>query len=220
MSLEIVPFTLGPVLTNAYLVANPETGEAAVIDPAWDGHLILAEAKKRGWRIGQMWYTHAHFDHIGGAGEIAAGLDPQPAVALHPRDRDLWQLQGGAPLFGFRIDPGPAPTIDLVHGQTLRLGNLSFEVRHTPGHTPGHCVFYCAEANTSTSLSACTLFSGDLIFQNGVGRTDLPGGDWETLVESIREQVFTLPEETRILSGHGEETRVGEERRGNPFVRN
>ncbi|MFH1907552.1 MAG: MBL fold metallo-hydrolase, partial [Chloroflexota bacterium] len=122
-----------------------------------------------------------------------------------------WQVQGGAALFGFRIEPGPKPTIDLAHGQILQLGNITFEVRHTPGHTPGHCVFYCA--------SAGVLFSGDLIFQNGVGRTDLPGGDWEALVKSIREQVFTLPEETRILSGHGGETRVGEERRGNPWVR-
>ena len=211
MPLEIVPFTLGPVLTNAYLVADPETAEAAVIDPAWDGHLILDEAKKRDWRISQMWYTHAHFDHIGGAAEIAAGLEPPPAVALHRLDLDLWRFQGGAALFGFRIEPGPKPSIDLDHGQTLWLGNLSFEVRHTPGHTPGHCVFYCAEANV--------LFSGDLIFQNGVGRTDLPGGDWEALVGSIRSQVFTLPEETRILSGHGLETRVGEERMGNPFVR-
>ncbi|MBU2611287.1 MAG: MBL fold metallo-hydrolase [Chloroflexi bacterium] len=211
MPLEIVPFTLGPVLTNAYLVADPETAEAAVMDPAWDGHVILAEAQQRGWRIGQMWYTHAHFDHIGGAAEIADSLNPVPLVALHPADQPLWQVQGGAALFGFRIEAGPEPTIDLRHGQTLRLGSLTFEVRHTPGHTPGHCVFYCAQAGV--------LFSGDLIFQNGVGRTDLPGGDWEALVGSIREQVFTLPEETRILSGHGDETRVGEERKSNFFVR-
>jgi len=210
MPLEILTLTLGPVLTNAYLVADPETGEAAVIDPAWDGHLILAEAKKRGWRIGQMWYTHAHFDHIGGAAEIATALDIPPLVALHPKDRFLWQMGGGGALFGFRIERGPKPSIDLAHGQILRVGGLAFEVRHTPGHTPGHCAFYCAEASV--------LFSGDLIFQNGVGRTDLPGGDWETLVESIREQVFTLPEETRILSGHGGETRVGEEKAYNPFL--
>jgi glyoxylase-like metal-dependent hydrolase (beta-lactamase superfamily II) len=210
MPLEIVPFTLGPVLTNAYLVSDPETNEAAVIDPAWDGHLILAEAKKRNWRIGQLWYTHAHFDHIGGAAEIAAALNPPPLIALHSADLPLWQVQGGAAFFGFRIDPGPVPTNDLLHGQILRLGNLIFEVRHTPGHTLGHCVFYCAEANT--------LFSGDLIFQGSVGRTDLPGGDWEALVRSIREQVYTLPDETRILSGHGAETRVGEEKRYNLFV--
>ncbi len=210
MPLEILSLTLGPVQTNAYLVADSETGEAAVIDPAWDGHIILAEAQKRNWRIGRMWYTHAHFDHIGGAAEIAAGLNPQPVVALHSLDRDLWQLQGGAPLFGFHIDPGPAPTIDLFHGQVLHLGSVTFEVRHTPGHTPGHCVFYCAEASV--------LFSGDLIFQNGVGRTDLPGGDWESLVRSIRAQVLTLPDETRLFCGHGPDTTVGVERAYNPFI--
>jgi len=208
--LEIISLTLGPVLTNAYLVADPETGEAAVIDPAWDGHLILAEARKHTWHIGQMWYTHAHFDHIGGAAEIAAALDSPPLIALHPKDHFLWQMGGGGVLFGFRIDRGPKPSIDLAHGQILKLGNITFEVRHTPGHTPGHCVFYCAQD--------FVLFSGDLIFQNGVGRTDLPGGDWDALLESIRTHVFTLPEETRILSGHGGETTVGEEKRWNMFV--
>jgi hydroxyacylglutathione hydrolase len=94
---------------------------------------------------------------------------------------------------------------------SLQLGGLRFEVRHAPGHTPGLCVFYCAQA------AVC--FSGDLIFQNSVGRTDLPGGDWEQLLESIRTQIFTLPEETRLLSGHGPETSVGEEMCENPFLR-
>jgi glyoxylase-like metal-dependent hydrolase (beta-lactamase superfamily II) len=208
--LEIIPLILGPVSTNCYLVANPDSGEAAVIDPAWDGEIILAEAQRRGWQIGHLWYTHAHFDHIGGAAAISNSLNPLPLVALHPLDRDLWQLQGGAPLFGMRIDPGPEPTVDLAHGLILRLGNIECEVRHTPGHTPGHVVFYCAKE--------ALMFSGDLIFQDGVGRTDLPGGDWEALVESIRKQVYTLPDETRILSGHGEESTVGEEKRENPFV--
>jgi len=210
MSLEIVPLTLGPVFTNAYLVADGGSGEAAVIDPAWDGGTILAEAHKRGWQIRQLWYTHAHFDHIGGAAEIAAGLDTAPLVALHPEDRPLWQVRGGAMLFGFKIEPGPAPGIALEHGQFLQLGGLEFEVRHTPGHTPGHCIFHCAAAGA--------LFSGDLIFQGSVGRTDLPGGDWQSLVESIREQVFTLPDGIRILSGHGGETSVGVEKRTNPFL--
>jgi len=209
--LEIIALVLGPVSTNCYLIADPDSDEAAVIDPAWDGHVILAEAQKRGWRIGQLWYTHAHFDHIGGAAEIAEALSPLPIIALHPLDHDLWQKQGGALLFGMRIDPGPEPTVDLVHGQSLHLGSITFEVRHTPGHTLGHCVFYCAQASV--------LFSGDLIFRGGVGRTDLPGGNWDALVESIREQVYTLPEETRILSGHGEETTVGVEKGENPFVR-
>lgn len=208
--LEIVTFTLGPAMTNAYLVADSETKEAAVIDPAWDGHIILTEALQRGWRIAHMWYTHAHFDHIGGAGAIADALNPLPLVALHPADHVLWRSEGGAPLFGFKIDPGPEPTIDLQHGQILRLGSVEFEVRHAPGHTPGLCILYVA------SEGVC--FCGDLIFRDSVGRTDLPGGDWQTLLKSIHEQVFTLPDETRLLSGHGPETTVGEERGSNPYL--
>ncbi|MFZ5908587.1 MAG: MBL fold metallo-hydrolase [Chloroflexota bacterium] len=208
--LEIVPFTLGPAMTNAYLVADPETREAAVIDPAWDGHLILSEAQRRNWRIAHLWYTHAHFDHIGGAAAIADALNPLPLVALHPADHTLWRVQGGAPLFGFKIDPGPEPAIDLYHGQILRLGSVQFEVRHAPGHTPGLCVFYVA------AEGLC--FCGDLIFRDSVGRTDLPGGDWKTLLQSIHEQIFTLPDDTRLLSGHGPETTVGEEKHFNPYL--
>lgn len=214
--LEIIPFTLGPAQTNAYLIADPQTREAAVVDPAWDGQLILAEAQKRNWRIGHLWYTHAHFDHIGGAGAIADGLNPLPLVALHPADHVLWRAEGGAPLFGFRIDPGPEPTIDLYHGQVLQLGQYRLEVRFTPGHTPGHCIFYLPPAN-DTPVGVC--FCGDLIFQHSVGRTDLPGSDGDALVTSIMTQVYTLPDETRLLPGHGPETTVGEEKHTNPFVR-
>ncbi len=214
--LEIVVFTLGPAQTNAYLIADPQTHEAAVIDPAWDGEIILAEAQKRGWRIGHLWYTHAHFDHIGGAGAIADGLNPLPLVALHPADHVLWRAEGGAALFGLRIDPGPEPTIDLFGGQELRLGSSTFEVRFTPGHTPGHCIFYLPGADSS---AAGICFCGDLIFRMSVGRTDLPGGDSETLLQSIQQQVFTLPEQTRLLPGHGRETTVGYEKHNNPFVK-
>ena len=208
--LEIILFTIGPVSTNAYLVADPDTKEAAVIDPAWDGHVILKAAQDRGWRIGHLWYTHAHFDHIGGAAAIADSLDPLPLVALHPDDHVLWRAGGGGSVFGFNIDPGPEPTIDLHHGQILKLGSNEFEVRHTPGHTKGLCVFYVANEKVC--------FCGDLIFNRSVGRTDLPGGDWTTLENSIRMQIFTLPDETRLLSGHGLETTVGDEKKFNPFV--
>ena len=209
--LEIVTFTLGPAQTNAYLIADSDSGDAAVVDPAWDGKLILSDARRRGWRIAHLWYTHAHFDHIGGAAEIADSLNPLPLVALHPDDHVLWRAGGGGALFGFKIDPGPEPTIDFTHGQILRLGKAQFEVRYTPGHTPGHCVLYCAEAKVC--------FCGDLIFAGSVGRTDLPGGNWDTLENSIREQIYTLPNETRLLSGHGPETTVGDEKQFNQFVR-
>ncbi len=208
--LSIIPLILGPVQTNAYLIADPASGEAAVIDPAWDGAVIMAEAARRGWRIGHLWLTHAHFDHFGGAAAIADGLDHSPVVAIHPADRLLWRAQGGAPLFGMRIDVGPEPDFDLQHGQILHLGGNTFEVRHTPGHTPGHVVYYCAAEKL--------VFCGDLIFRESIGRTDLPGGDYETIIESIRSQILSLPEDTRLLSGHGEATTVGDEIRYNPFL--
>ena len=225
--LEIVSFTLGPAQTNAYLVADSETKDAAVIDPSWDGQIILDAAQQRGWRIAHLWYTHAHFDHIGGAGAIADALNPLPLVALHPNDHVLWRAGGGGAMFGFDIDPGPEPTIDFFHGQILKLGNVEFEVRFTPGHTTGHCIFYVANPTprapeehrgySEQSRSVC--FCGDLIFAGSVGRTDFPGGSWQQLEESIRTQIFTLPDDTRLLSGHGPETTVGEEKRNNPFVR-
>ncbi len=214
--LEVVAFTLGPAQTNAYLLADPGTREAAVIDPAWEGETILEEAQRRGWRIGHLWYTHAHFDHIGGAGAIADGLNPLPLVALHPADHTLWRAEGGAPLFGFKIDPGPEPTIDLFDGQVLVLGDIRIEVRYTPGHTPGHSAFYVPSGRDSSTAGIC--FCGDLIFEGSVGRTDLPGGDADVLVHSIRTQIFTLPDETRLLPGHGPETTVGHEKRNNPYV--
>lgn len=197
-------------MTNSYLIADPESDTAAVIDPAAEGERIVAEARQRGWRIGNIWLTHAHFDHLGGAGAVADSVDPPVPVALHPDDYWLWRNEGGAPLFGLRIDPGPEPTIDLAHGQKLNLGSNVFEVRYAPGHTSGHVMFYCP--------AAAVLFCGDVIFKDSIGRTDLPGGDYQTLIESIHSQVMSLPDETRLLSGHGPETTVGRERRYNPFL--
>jgi hydroxyacylglutathione hydrolase len=240
--LELIHFVLGPVQTNTYLIADPNTNEAAVIDPAWDGQVILKAAQERSWHIGHLWYTHAHFDHIGGAAAIANALDPPPLVALHPNDHALWRTGGGGAFFGFDIDPGPEPALDFYQGQILRLGDIEIEVRFTPGHTPGHCILYVpspraerlsfdtaqdegARAEQSIALrpkgvlvdrSLC--FTGDLIFAGSVGCTDLPGGDWDALVNSIKTQVFTLPDETWLLSGHGPETTVGCEKKDNPYL--
>ena len=209
--LKIVPLILGPVKTNTYLVADSDTGETAVIDPAWDGQVITAEAGQRNWQISQIWITHAHFDHIGGAGDLVRALDQPPVIALHPGEQSLWDAQGGAARFGFSLPASPAPTLTLADRLDLHLGSTIFEVRHTPGHTPGHCIFYCAGAGVC--------FCGDLLFQNSVGRTDLPGGNWQALVSSIRSQVYSLPDETRLLPGHGPETTVAHEKHSNPFVR-
>ena len=209
--LLIVPMLLGPVQTNTYLVADTESRVAAVIDPAWDGAAIVREAERREWRITDIWLTHAHFDHFAGVGGVVQKLDPAPRIALHPLDRPLWQQSGGTAWFGLpTLEPGPAPTFELEDGMQLALGAHAFEVRHSPGHSPGHVMFYCA-------AQTC-LFSGDLLFAGGVGRTDLPGGDWETLLTSIRERVFSLPDEVQVHPGHGPSTTVGRERRTNPFL--
>ena len=208
--LEIIPLILGPVATNAYLVGETNSHSAVVVDPAWDGELIVGEARRRAWDIEQIWLTHAHFDHIGGIAGVVKSLEPKPKIALHPADLPLYSVQGGAPLFGMRIGATPEPTVRLKHGQNLQFGEHSFEVRHCPGHTPGHVVFYCAAEKV--------MFCGDVIFWGSIGRTDLPGGDYDTLIRSILTQILTLPNETRLLSGHGGETSIGVERRDNPFL--
>lgn len=208
--LEILTMVLGPVVTNTYLIADPDTHEAAVIDPAWEGKTIFKAASQRGWDIRQIWVTHAHFDHIGGVAELARACNPPPVIGLHPADLPIWQAQGGAALFGMRIEPPPEPTLQFQHQQVLRLRSYEFEVRHVPGHSPGHVVFYCAAQGV--------VFDGDTLFWGGIGRTDLPGGDYETLIEAIRAQLLSLPDETRVLSGHGEETSIGQERRWNAFL--
>ena len=191
------------------MVADSETKAAVVIDPGWDGAKIAKTAAEQGWQIKEIWLTHAHFDHIGGIADLVKALPEEAPVYLHPDDHELYKDGGSAARFGIHIEPGPEPT-PLEDGQILHVGKFVFEARHTPGHRPGHSVFYCAET--------ATLFSGDLLFYRSVGRTDLPGGNWADLERSIREQVYTLPAETQVYSGHGEGTSVGEEKAGNPFV--
>jgi glyoxylase-like metal-dependent hydrolase (beta-lactamase superfamily II) len=201
---------LGPVQTNAYLLHDPQSQRTVAIDPAWDGEKIVQLAEQNGWQIEQIWLTHAHFDHLGGVAGIIKSLASRPTIALHADDLPLWHVQGGAQLFGFHMDAIPEPNLRLKHGQILRIGDVDVEVRHAPGHTPGHVVFYVP--------SAAVCFCGDVIFESGIGRTDLPGGDFETLMNSIREQILTLPDRTRLLSGHGNETTIAQERIHNPWL--
>jgi glyoxylase-like metal-dependent hydrolase (beta-lactamase superfamily II) len=208
--LIINSYVVGPVQSNAYLTADIDSGTAVVIDPGWDGELLIAEAEKLGVKITDVWLSHAHFDHIGGLAALVKGLSPAPNIALHPDDLELFSLQGGAPLFGMKIDTPPMPDVSLFHGQNLTAGNFSFEVRYTPGHTKGHVVFYCE--------TEAVAFVGDVIFWGSIGRTDLPGGNYSTLIESINNHILTMPDQTRLLTGHGPETNVGFERVNNPFL--
>ncbi len=210
MSLDIITLTLGPMENNTYLAADLDTREAVIIDPSFGSETVLSEASARGWKLTGIWLTHAHFDHIAGIQTLVNALQPGALpVGLHPADLPLYQESGGARAFGLHLPPGPEPSILFKHKQALSVGWQTLRVLHTPGHTPGHVVFYSAE----TGAALC----GDLIFYHSVGRTDLPGGDFDALLESIRSQIFTLPPATRLLCGHGPETTVAEEAQNNPF---
>jgi hydroxyacylglutathione hydrolase len=210
MSLEILQCKLDPMDNNTYLIADNASGQAAVIDPSFNSQGILEKARQRGWRLGAIWLTHAHFDHIAGVSTLHRLSDTPLTTGLHTDDLALYRQSGGAGMFGIEMEPGPEPGHLFSHGEMLHLGEEVLEVRHTPGHTPGHVIFYSAALKTA--------FCGDLIFFRGVGRTDLPGSSHAQLLQSIREQVFRLPKETRLLCGHGPETTVGEELRENPFL--
>ena len=213
MQLEYFKLTLGPLPNNVYLLADQESGAAVVIDPSFESQSVLTQAAKRNWQLRQVWLTHGHFDHIAGAEEVACAFDPALPVGLHHGDAAWYESGGGAAKFGLSIPQPPAPSIQLEHGMQLSLdGGMApaVEVRWAPGHSNGHVMFYCK--------SLGVLFCGDVIFREGIGRTDLAGGDMLTLIESIRAQVFTLPDDTKLLPGHGPESTVGYEKVHNPFL--
>jgi glyoxylase-like metal-dependent hydrolase (beta-lactamase superfamily II) len=210
MSLNIHTFALGPLENNTYLLSDAQTRQAVLIDPSFGIQTVLRYASEQALDIRQIWLTHAHFDHISGVAEAVSALSPAVTVGLHPTDLPLWNMKGGAAAFGFSMELDVQPNLFFTHGQLLDLGAARVQVRHAPGHTPGHVVFY--------EPGSGVVFCGDVIFQGSIGRTDLPGGSLPTLLDSIQQQILTLPDETRLLSGHGDETTVGEERRNNPFL--
>lgn len=210
MTLYVTTFILGPLENNTYLLADPDTKKAVLIDPSFDSGQVLETIERLKLELAEIWLTHAHFDHIAGT-SIARRFNPPLKIALHENDLSLWKRSGGASDWGIRLDPAPEPEILLSHGQQMKLGDSMIEVRHVPGHTPGHVMFYIPDEKLA--------FVGDVIFYRGIGRTDFPGGDFRQLINSIQTQIFTLPPETTLLSGHGPETTVAEEMANNPFLR-
>jgi hydroxyacylglutathione hydrolase len=210
MSINIETFILGPIHNNTYLVSDLESSQAIVIDPTYKSENVRNKIQSQSLSLAAIWLTHGHFDHFAGAAFLSQTSQPPVKIGLHPDDMEMLRSGGGAQTFGFEIDNGFTPEIEFCHGQNFILGKSIFEVRHTPGHSRGHVIFYCKEAGVA--------FCGDLIFKKSVGRSDLPGGDWSALLESIRSQIFTLPPETRLLSGHGPETSVKAEMQDNPFI--
>ena len=214
MSLAIARMVLGPLQNNVYILADEQSKAAILIDPSFEPERQAAEINRRGWNLRQIWLTHGHFDHTQGAAGLLAFFSPPPLVGMHP-DAQAWALvQGGKVNFGYQ--PAPLPRVDFpfFQGQQHSLapedGEPIVEVREVPGHSPGSVIFYCAKLGAA--------FVGDAIFRESIGRTDLAGGDYPALIAAIRAQIFTLPEETVLLPGHGPASSVGYERVHNPFV--
>lgn len=205
--LEIVPVLNGQFAENCYLVWERGGRDAVLVDPGEEPARFLAEAAARGLAIGAIWLTHAHIDHISGVADVHATTGAP--IWLHPDDRPYYDnLPQQAHWFGLRLGPPPPPQHALAHGQALAIGTVPVEVRHVPGHSPGHVVF----------VAAGLVLGGDVLFEGSIGRTDLPGGDHETLITGIRRELLSLPDDTVIWPGHGPSTTIGRERRGNPFL--
>ncbi len=193
---------------NAYLIWLDGQTHAIAIDPG-DAAAIIETLTQQKLQLAAILLTHSHIDHIDGVAALHRATNAP--IYLHPEARTFYdRVAAQAVTFGMRVETPPPPTHELAHGQTLALADITLEVRYVPGHAPGHVLFYNAEHGVA--------FVGDVVFQGSIGRTDLPGGDYQTLMQSIREQVMTLPEDTRLYSGHGPVTTVRAERRFNPFI--
>lgn len=210
--MQIHSFTVGPFAENTYLLV--EGDQALVVDP---GFLENAEYEKvksllenNNLSLGAVVLTHAHVDHVLGLNKVLD--DFEVSVYLNDKDRYLWNnFSSQAAMFGFQsegfsFDPEP---LEVQNSWTL--GNFEFEVRYTPGHSPDHVSLY---SDTDKAIIA-----GDALFREGIGRTDLYKGDFKTLEKSIREQLYTLPNDTVVYPGHGPQTTIGHEKKSNPFVK-
>lgn len=203
---------VGPLMANCYLLACPDTAAAAIVDPGGDAGLIAGHISDGGLRPICIVNTHAHPDHTGANAELSARY--RIPICMH-RD-EAAMLSDAATimkLIGFAFVPSPPPDRLLDGGDEIKVGNLSFEVIHTPGHSPGGiCLFHGKGIPP-------LLLSGDTVFAGSAGRSDFPGGSFEALTASIAERILPLPDDTLILPGHGPETTLGREKASNPFFK-
>lgn len=209
LDLRVIPVT--PFQQNCSLLFDSKSKEAVLVDPGGEASRIMAVAEELGVTIKEIWLTHGHLDHAGGAEDIRDALGV-PIIGPHKDDdfwlesiADTWAKYGHA---GMGRDC--APSRYLNDGDTLSLGNVTFHVAHTPGHTPGHVVIY----NTDMQIA----FVGDVLFKGSIGRTDFPKGDHQQLIDSITQKLWPLGGGMRFIPGHGPMSTFGDERRSNPFV--
>lgn len=206
---ETIP--VGPFQCNCTILADPQTGEALVVDPGDEAELILSRLAFHGvTKVKAIIHTHAHLDHIGATAEVQKRTNA--LVGLHHGDLFLWQNVAMQALM-LRLPKPDLGEIDqhLEDGFTLRFGAYEGETMYTPGHTPGSVSFHFPSLGK-------LLLAGDTLFQGSIGRTDLPGGDFNQILRSIHSRLLTLDDDTRVIPGHGPMTTIGFERRVNPFL--
>ncbi len=199
---------VGPIMANCFIVGCETTKQAAVIDPGDDADRILMELAKSELKVKYLINTHGHFDHVGANKRMKEATGAE--LAIHPDDESmLEQLSQSAMMFGLSAENSPPADIALNDGDTLSFGEITLQVMHTPGHSKGGVCLY----------TKGHLFAGDTLFAGSIGRTDLQGGDYDTLIASIKDRLLPLPENTVVYTGHGPETSIGNEKRMNPFLR-
>lgn len=204
------PMPVGPLQANCFIVGCDKTRKAAIIDPGGDADRLLSVLERENLELSAIVNTHGHFDHVGGNKEIKAATGAE--LMIHTQDAPmLAHLTHTAAAWGLRAEESPPPDRLLEDGDLIDFGNLQFKVIHTPGHSPGGI---CLHVDSEQSL-----FVGDTLFAGSIGRTDLPGGDYDTLIRSIQTRLFVLPDETAVYNGHMEPTTIGKEKRFNPFCK-
>ncbi len=206
---------LGPLENNVYFLVDNDTNDCVLIDPSFEPQTQMRLANEQGWKLRQIWLTHGHYDHIAGAKMVSEAFTPPLPIAMHP-DSFAWAASQPEKIkMGMMVDPIPRLDILLAHGMCLDLvigGNRKLvEVRDVSGHNPGSMLFYIPELQMAVV--------GDAIFRGSIGRTDFEGSDHALLLKNIREQIYSLPDETTLLPGHGPVTTVEFEKANNPFVR-
>ena len=202
-------FPVPPLGCNCSIIGDPVTRKAIVVDPGGAHERILQDVRALGLTVVSILHTHAHFDHFLASGEMKKATGA--TLCLHPDDRELWNiLELQCRMFGVPYVPVPPPDYWLQDEEKVIVGGVEAVALHTPGHTPGSMCFHFAAEKL--------VLAGDTLFQGGIGRTDLWGGDYSAIERSIRERLFSLAEDTRVITGHGPETRIGYEKEYNPFV--